>query len=220
MRHKNRGRKLGRNSSHRKALGRNLLISLFSKGQIITTLAKAKEYASFADRLITIAKRTALKVAKMEKKLSAGKDMSTELKEEIAKQAQAIKVADFRRALAKVPDPQIIQKIFDDIAPLFATRNGGYTSVLRLNKSRLGDNAPQAILRLTEAIPEKSQKQKNREEKQKDKEKLLKTKEENKRKKNARKERAKEKAKLIKEKQRAKIQKEKEKEQKKNKDKK
>ncbi len=210
MRHKNRGRKLGRNSSHRKALGRNLLISLFTHGQIVTTLSKAKEYSAFADRLISIAKRTSGKVAEMEKKLSADKEMTSELKQEIARQAEAIKIADFRRALAKVPDVKVIQKVFYDIAPLFANRQGGYTSVLHLNKSRLGDNSPRALLRLTEALPDETQREKTREQRQKEKEKLQKSREDMRRRQKEKKEKAKEKAALLKEKERAKVQKEKE----------
>ncbi|NUM34077.1 MAG: 50S ribosomal protein L17 [Candidatus Brocadiae bacterium] len=213
MRHKNRGRKLGRNSSHRKALGRNLLISLFQHGQIITTLVKAKEYSSLADRMISLAKRTSGKVAKMQAKLSNGKEMTSELQQEITRQAEAIKIADFRRALAKIPDNATIQKLFYEIAPLFAKRQGGYTSVLRLNNSRIGDNAPQAVLRLTETLPDETQKQKTREEKKRDKEKLQKAKEEMNRKQKEKKEKAKEKAKLAKERAREKAQKEKERKQ-------
>lgn len=213
MRHKNRGRKLGRNSSHRKALGRNLLISLFQHGQIITTLVKAKEYSSLADRMISLAKRTSGKVAKMQAKLSNGKEMTSELQQEITRQAEAIKIADFRRALAKIPDNATIQKLFYEIAPLFAKRQGGYTSVLRLNNARIGDNAPQAVLRLTETLPDETQKQKTREEKKRDKEKLQKAKEEMNRKQKEKKEKAKEKAKLAKERAREKAQKEKERKQ-------
>jgi len=213
MKHKNRGRKLGRNSSHRKALGRNLLISLFQYGQIVTTLAKAKEYSGFADSLITIAKRTSVKVAAMEKKLSDGKEMTSELQQEITRQTESIKIANFRRALAKVPDVATIQKLFYNIAPLFANRKGGYTSVLHLNKSRLGDNAPQALLKLTETLPDETQKEKTREELKRGKEKLRKAKEEMNRKQKEKREKTKEKAKVVKEKERARLQKEKERKQ-------
>ena len=57
MRHRNKGRQLGRTSSHREALLRNMAISLFRHGRIETTTAKAKELRPFAERLITLAKR-------------------------------------------------------------------------------------------------------------------------------------------------------------------
>ena len=57
MRHRCRGRKLGRNQSHRDALGRNLVAALFEHGRIITTEAKAKELRPFAEKLITLARR-------------------------------------------------------------------------------------------------------------------------------------------------------------------
>ena len=56
MRHRVRGRKLGRCTAHRTALKRNLLTSLFEHGRIITTLPKAKEYRPYAEKLITLAK--------------------------------------------------------------------------------------------------------------------------------------------------------------------
>ena len=60
MRHKKRGRKLGRNTSHRTALKRNLLTALFDKGRIVTTLPKAKEYRPHAEKLITMARNKSL----------------------------------------------------------------------------------------------------------------------------------------------------------------
>ncbi len=59
MRHRKRGRKLGRNSSHRHAMLRNMAIALFEHGQITATLAKAKELRPFAEKLITLARKSA-----------------------------------------------------------------------------------------------------------------------------------------------------------------
>jgi large subunit ribosomal protein L17 len=55
-----------------------------------------------------------------------------------------------RLALSHIPDKTVVKKLFDDIAPRFATRPGGYTRILKLGKARLGDNAPRAILELVE----------------------------------------------------------------------
>ena len=57
MRHLKRGRKLGRSAAHRKALRQNLAIALFTRGRIITTMAKAKEYRPYVEKLITLAKQ-------------------------------------------------------------------------------------------------------------------------------------------------------------------
>ncbi|HON44858.1 MAG: 50S ribosomal protein L17 [Planctomycetes bacterium] len=153
MRHQNRGRKLGRSSAHRKALARNIIRSLFLHGQIITTISKAKEYAPMAEKLISIAKKAETKVAAMQ---AAMKDNPEITPEEIKRQADAIRVAQLRFALSKLPDKEVVKKLFYVIAPLFANRNGGYTRIIRLNKRRLGDNTKQAILKLSEELPEAS----------------------------------------------------------------
>ncbi len=123
MRHRVKGRRLGRTSEHRKALGMNLLISLLRYHRIVTTLAKAKEYRPFADKLVTLAKTKSL--------------------------------VNIRRALEIVPDKTLVKHLFDDVAPHFKDRQGGYTRVLRMSKNRLGDNGPRAILEFVDlARPE------------------------------------------------------------------
>jgi len=118
MRHRVRGRKLGRTSAHRAALKRNLLTSLFEHGRIITTLPKAKEYRPFAEKLITMAKVKSLH--------------------------------NIRKAARVVQNKTVLKKLFDEIGPHFAERNGGYTRILKLAKPRLGDNGKQAIFELVD----------------------------------------------------------------------
>lgn len=120
MRHLNRGRKLSRTSSHRKALYRNLVASLFRHGRIITTPAKAKEARSLAERLITIAKN--------------GQDS----------------LAARRRAIQLLHDPALVRSLFQDLALRYKERPGGYTRILHLSRTRVGDGAPQAIFELVE----------------------------------------------------------------------
>lgn len=117
MRHRVRGRKLGRKTEHRTALKRNLLKALFTHGRIITTLAKAKEYRPYAERMISLAR---------EKTLHRMRRVSSLLGN----------------------DRTVVKKLFDEIGPQFSSRAGGYTRVLKLNKPRLGDNAPRALLEL------------------------------------------------------------------------
>ena len=128
MRHRKQGRKLGRTSGHRRALRRNLTLSLFIHERITTTPAKAKEARRTAERMITIAKNGTLHSR--------------------------------RRAMAFLQDRDIVDKLFDDIAPRYKGRNGGYTRILHLDKNRLGDKAPQVIFELVGGEEEPSTKRK------------------------------------------------------------
>lgn len=116
MRHRLAGRKLGRNTAHRLALQKNLIVSLFRHERIRTTLPKAKEYRRRAEKLITLAKVDS--------------------------------VANRRRAFAWLRDDEIVRKLFDQIAPRFKDRPGGYTRVLHLSKRRVGDDASMALFEL------------------------------------------------------------------------
>ncbi len=120
MRHMKRGRQLGRNSSHRKAMFRNMVASLFTHGRIITTPAKAKEARPFAERLITLAKRGAGDLAAR------------------------------RRAIRLLHDPALVRSLFEDLGVRYKDRNGGYTRILHLSKTRIGDSARQVLFELVE----------------------------------------------------------------------
>ena len=117
MRHRVQGRKFGRTSEHRIALKRNLLKALFTHGRIVTTVAKAKEYRPYAEKMITLAK---------------------------VKNLHRVR----RAASLLGNDKAVVKRLFDEIGPSFADRPGGYTRILKLNKPRLGDNAPRAIWEL------------------------------------------------------------------------
>lgn len=108
-------RKLGRDSSARKALFRSMLTSLFQYERIETTEAKAKELRGFAEKMITLAKRGDLHAR--------------------------------RQVLAFILDEDVVTKLFNEIAPKYADRQGGYTRVIKLGV-RKGDAAPLAIIEL------------------------------------------------------------------------
>lgn len=130
MRHNRDGRKLGRTSSHRRALMRNMVTSLFASERIETTAPKAKEVRRVAERMITFARRGDLAA---------------------------------RRHVAKtVQNPEVLRKLFDEIAPRYVDRPGGYTRVLRLGARRKGDNAQRAILELVGEKDEGRKKKKQR----------------------------------------------------------
>ncbi len=133
MRHRNSGRKLGRNSSHRKALFSNLVASLVTHGRIETTEAKAKELRSIADRTINWGVSVSELLSKEPTQLSL---------EERAKLTHARRMA--RRVLK---NPDALDKLFSDVAPQLAGRPGGYTRVLK-TRMRRGDAAPMAFIEL------------------------------------------------------------------------
>lgn len=124
MRHRMRGRHLSRTAAHRKALRQNIVNSLFTYGRIITTLEKAKETRSFAEKVITTAKKGLLKK-------NADKPGY---------------VHCYRQVLAKLRNVDVARKLFGEgqwretggLAQRYMNRNGGYTRILKLSGTRLG----------------------------------------------------------------------------------
>jgi large subunit ribosomal protein L17 len=117
VRHKRKGRKLGRDASHRKALFANLTNALVEHGRIKTTEAKAKELRPIAERMITLGKRGDLHAR--------------------------------RQALAFLRSKDHTHRLFDEVAPRFADRPGGYTRIVKLGP-RLGDAAEMAYVELVD----------------------------------------------------------------------
>ncbi|MFI3283517.1 MAG: 50S ribosomal protein L17 [Erysipelotrichaceae bacterium] len=116
-------RKLGRKADHRKALLRNMATDVILRGKIETTEMKAKELRSVVDELITLGKRGDL-------------------------HARRQAASYIRNVVANEETGQtVLQKLFDEVAPKYASRNGGYTRVLKTGNRR-GDNAPMAIIEL------------------------------------------------------------------------
>jgi len=124
MRHSVAGYTLGRTTSSRIALRRNLIKQLFTHERIKTTKAKAAAIRGDAERLITLAKNSADATADQ-------------------------KVHARRIAISKLGDNQLIKRLFDEIAPRFASRPGGYTRVTKLGP-RHGDAAEMVVLELVE----------------------------------------------------------------------
>lgn len=133
MRHRKGGRKLNRNSSARKAMFRNMVTSLVQHESIRTTEAKAKELRRFAEKVVTIAKR------------APTVDAIEAMDGDAAQTARASRVHAIRRARRWVADSEVLHKLFADVGPRFASRNGGYTRVVKAGR-RDGDNAPMAII--------------------------------------------------------------------------
>ncbi len=111
-------RKLGRPTAHRIAMLRGMVTLLLENGQIETTLTRAKEVRSMAEKMITLGKKNTL--------------------------------ASRRAALAYITKESVVTKLFTEIAPNYAKRNGGYTRILKIG-TRRGDAAEMAIVTLVEA---------------------------------------------------------------------
>ena len=110
-------RKLGRPTAHRNAMLRGLVTYLLENGQIETTLTRAKEVRSEAEKMITLAKKNTL--------------------------------ASRRQVLAYITKEDVVSKLFSEIAPKYADRNGGYTQIFRLGPRR-GDAAEMALIKLVD----------------------------------------------------------------------
>lgn len=124
MRHRNFGRKLSRNTSHRRALLRNLVTSLILEERIETTVAKAKAARTEAERIITLGKRGDAHA----RRLAASYFQP------------GVKTTDGKKSSA-------VKKLFEDIAKRFGKRSGGYTRIVRTGW-RKGDGADTAVLEL------------------------------------------------------------------------
>jgi len=123
MRHQVAGRRLGRSSGHRTALFRNLVTELFRHGKIRTTEAKAKAARPVAEKLITIAKKG------------------------LSDESYALHAR--RLAAARLNGSEVVKELFDEIAPRYESRPGGYTRILKLGP-RQGDGAEMVLLELVD----------------------------------------------------------------------
>ncbi len=123
MKHRVAGRKLGRNTSQRNALWRNLITDLLRYDRISTTDAKARSVRGDVEHLITIARRSAM--------------------------AGGNPVHARRLAARVITDPEVTKRLFDEVAPRFLNRPGGYTRIVKVGP-RVGDGAQMVILELVE----------------------------------------------------------------------
>ena len=169
MRHRRKGRTLGRSPSHRKAMFKNLASALFlterdatyldnppkEPGRIVTTLEKAKEVRALVEKCITIAKKSiphAEAAQQLEVQIERGTPQWKERRKTEQWQkwaaARAPVVAARRRVLQLIGDKEATSVLFDVIAERYVDRPGGYTRVIRLATPRLGDAGTRAILEL------------------------------------------------------------------------
>ncbi len=171
MRHRKAGYKLGRTSSHRTATLRNLASGLFQHGQIVTTRPKAKALQPFVEKIVTLAKRGDLHarrqvIAKLggdklafdwsylpKKPTDAEREAVDALRERAsaffdippASAVERNRYGELRKA------PKLVKHIFDNIAPRFADRAGGYTRIVKLGRHRIGDAAELCVIQFVGA---------------------------------------------------------------------
>ena len=126
-------RKLGRPTAHRNAMLRGMVTLLLENGQVETTLTRAKEVRSVAEKMITLGKKNTL--------------------------------ASRRAALAYITKEDVVKKLFNELAPLYENRAGGYTQIFKLG-ARRGDGAEMAIVKLIDYVkPAASDDKKSKKEK-------------------------------------------------------
>ncbi|MFH1616511.1 MAG: 50S ribosomal protein L17 [Planctomycetota bacterium] len=130
MRHRVAGRKLSRTSSHRLAMRRNLVSSLFEHETVSTTITKAKEVRPFAEKMITLAKKGTLAARRQAISMLGNRDI----------------VGD--KDGKEVKSGTIIGKLFSELGPRYLDRKGGYTRIIKLPQRRLGDNGQVVLLQL------------------------------------------------------------------------
>ena len=124
-------RKLGRTSSQRKAMLRDLTTDLIINESIVTTEARAKEIRKTVEKMITLGKRG---------DLHARRQAAAFVRNEIASE-------NYNEETNKYTTTTALQKLFSELAPRYAERNGGYTRILK-TEPRRGDAAPMAIIEL------------------------------------------------------------------------
>jgi len=166
MRHRKAGYKLGRTTAHREAMLRNLAASLFEHGQVTTTIPKAKAVRPLVEKIVTKAKKGDLHSRRRVISMLGGdrrafawahvpKGATEEQRESIEEQR------DFTEGFFDIPDeseiernrygeirkaPKLVRHIFENVAPRFEDRAGGYTRIVRLGRHRLGDAAELCVI--------------------------------------------------------------------------
>ncbi len=167
MRHRCAGRKLGRNASHRKAMFRNMAVSLIRTlrseegavgaprvaGRIVTTVAKAKELRPFVEKLVTMGRKgwaITASAAQYRTTAERGSDEWKQWRDSDAGRnwvrVTAPALALRRRAFSALRDEEAVDILFNELAERFSGRNGGYTRIVRMPVVRLGDAGQQAMI--------------------------------------------------------------------------
>lgn len=131
-------RKLGRTSDQRKALLRDLTTDLIINERIETTEARAKELRSVVDKMITLGKRG---------DLHARRQAAAFVRHEVVEYVEEEATGKDGNTVTKKKPVYVLQKLFNDVAPRYQERQGGYTRIMKLGPRR-GDGAPMVVIEL------------------------------------------------------------------------
>ncbi len=157
MRHRVYGHKFARESDHRKAMLRNLAAGLLEHGEIETTMPRAKAVQPLVEKIITRAKRGGLANRRLITSMLADRRVHAWVADPNVKSPKKTnrffdlpreEEIEFNRYGELRKAPRLVQHIMNRIAPLFASRDGGYTRIIKLAKHRLGDGADVVLLQL------------------------------------------------------------------------
>lgn len=138
MRHRKNTFKLGRNAGHRRSLVANMLKALIENERIVTSTTKAKILRSYADKMVTLAKKNTL----ASRRQAIG-ELMIRYNTLTPKEARSAKKGD---TSAYNGDRKIIGKLFGELGPRFAQRNGGYTRLIKTAALRKGDTSEKCII--------------------------------------------------------------------------
>ena len=171
MRHRKSGYKLNRTSAHRTAMLRNMAASLFEHGQIVTTLPKAKAVQPIVEKIITKAKKGDLHARRQVISMFGGdrnafawshlpSGASEQVRDRVEQQRERaeaffdlppVEAIERNRYGELRKAPKLLRHIFENVAPRFDDRTGGYTRIVKLGRRRLGDAAEVCVIQFVGA---------------------------------------------------------------------
>jgi large subunit ribosomal protein L17 len=171
MRHRRAGYRLGRTTAHRASTLRNLAMGLFQHGQITTTIPKAKALQPFVEKIVTDAKEGTLAARRRVISKLGGDKLAFDWlylpKGATDGEKEAVgKLRDRAEKFFSIPDgdkvernrygelrkaPKLVKHIFDNVAPRFKDRAGGYTRIVKLGKARIGDGGELCVIQFVGA---------------------------------------------------------------------
>lgn len=149
MRHLVDRRKLGLPSDQRRALLMNLTRQFIRHGYLRTTLGRAKELQRLAEKLITTAKEDTLAARREARKVLVGHSQSSPKPEKALLGKSDFEKTQILQRMSLLNGEDLVKHLFDDVAPRFKDRNGGYTRITKIGNRR-GDGAPAAVLELVD----------------------------------------------------------------------
>lgn len=149
MRHLVDRRKLGLPSDQRKALLTNLTRQFIRHGYIRTTEGRAKELQRLVEKMITLGKKDTLAARQRARRILVGHSSSSPKPEKVLAGKTALEKTQILQERSLINGEDLVKRLFDDIAPRYKNRNGGYTRRTKIGQRR-GDGAPSAVLELVD----------------------------------------------------------------------